>query len=171
MADIKDPFLVGQAKTASILSSVGDGLAWMGQGVNSKGLPLGKPDAIRNGMATASTGLRFGTTVLALGALTGLQIKQAYSKIQNDIRRKALIEDLIMHDPIIKEAPREKTLEYYATIYNIAPKISSEKPAVRELLQHFVKFGRIDLQTLKTLAETESKLQSPAGSVKDMIFG
>jgi hypothetical protein len=165
MAEIKDPYKVGQEKTANILSSFGNRL---GGGVAN----IGQAEDFSKGLSTLKTGIGLGTTLLAMGALTGMQLKQAYSRIQNDVRRKAMIEDLILNDMIIKEAPREQVLEWYATIYNIAPKVSAEKPAVRELLQHFVKFGRIDLQTLKTLAETESKLNSSSGmgSVKDLIF-
>lgn len=112
--------------------------------------------------------------VAGMTALASHSIKSILRKIQNDIRRKALIEDLMSHDPIIKEAPKEEVLEYYATIYNLAPTVSLEKPVVRELLQHFVKFGRIDLSTIKTLTETEGKLhsgkQQPAFGVKDVLM-
>lgn len=112
------------------------------------------------------------TPLLGVAALTTFGIKAILNKIQNDTRRKALIEDLLSNDPIIKEADKTKTLEYYATIYNIAPTVSLEKPVVRELLQHFVKFGRIDLATIKTLSETEEKTNSAqrgGTSIKDML--
>jgi hypothetical protein len=97
--------------------------------------------------------------VAGMTALASHSLRSILRKIQNDTRRKALIEDLMSHDPIIKEAPKEEVLEYYATIYNLAPTVSLEKPVVRELLQHFVKFGRIDISTIKTLTDTEGKAQ------------
>ncbi|MFP4019425.1 MAG: hypothetical protein ACLFUH_09270 [Bacteroidales bacterium] len=85
-------------------------------------------------------------------------------KIQNEPRRKAILEDLQMNDPVISEEDPEKVLEYYATIYNFAPDLTLDKSAVKELLQHFVRFGRVDLQTLKTLADTEKSIKQSKDS-------
>jgi len=108
---------------------------------------------------------------IGIASLTTFGLKAIINKIQNDTRRKALIEDLMSTDPIIKEADSTKVLEYYATIYNLAPTVSKEKPVVRELLQHFVRFGHIDLATIKTLTDTESKAANKPGgfSIKDFI--
>jgi len=97
-------------------------------------------------------------TMVGATALPLMAINRLKKKIQNDTRRKALIEDLYMNDPIIKDAEREDVLQYYATIYSVAPSVSLDKNVVRELLQNFVKFGRVDIQTIKTLAETEEKM-------------
>lgn len=96
---------------------------------------------------------------LAVGAAIPLMtINSMKNKIQNDTRRKALIEDLYQNDPIIKNADREEVIQYYATIFSIAPSVSLDKNVVRELLQNFIKFGRVDIQTIKTLAETERSI-------------
>lgn len=94
---------------------------------------------------------------LAFGGafVLGLTLK----KIQNSIRHKAIVEDLMTTDPIIKQAPREQVLEAYATIYNLAPRIALEKQIVRELLQHVVKFGRLDMQTVKMITDTEKTIK------------
>ena len=92
----------------------------------------------------------------ALGAIgLGLHLK----KIQNSIRHKAIVEDLMTTDPIIKQAPREQVLEAYATIYHLAPRIALEKQIVRELLQQVVKFGRLDMQTVKMITDTEKTIK------------
>lgn len=62
----------------------------------------------------------------------------------------------------------------YATIYHFAPKVSLDKVAVREVLQGFARFGKVDLQTLKMLAETEKALadpQSKAGVWGNILMG
>ena len=104
--------------------------------------------AVGSAVGTAAKGLG----ILAAGSYALSKIK---TKIQNEPRRKAIVEDLASNDPIIKEADKDQVLQYYATIYNIAPTVSLDKNAVREILQGFVRFGRVDVQTLKTLAETE----------------
>ena len=96
---------------------------------------------------------------------------KAYKQIMQNTRKKALIEDLLMTDPIIKNADKAEVMEYYALIDHMAPSISTEKPAVRELLQTFVRFGRVDMNTLKLLAETEkNKKQSMGTSIGDYAF-
>lgn len=64
-------------------------------------------------------------------------------------------------------------MEWYATIVHFAPTVSLDKNAVREILQGFARFGRVDLQTLKLLADTEKSMASdnsvPWGSVLRMI--
>ena len=113
----------------------------------------------------------FGTGA-ALGTIAYDRIKR---KIENEPRRRAILDDLSTNDPIISEADPEKVLQYYATIYNFAPEIALDKNAVQELLQHFIRFGRIDLQTLKTLAETEKTIeankdrQSTLGTVRGVL--
>lgn len=95
---------------------------------------------------------------LAGASLGYFAFKQIKDKIQNDTRRKALIEDLHMNDPIISQADKDEVLQYYATIYQIAPKLSLEKNTVKELLQNFIKFDRVDIQTIKSLADTEKSM-------------
>jgi len=108
----------------------------------------------------------------ALGTIAYDRIKR---KIENEPRRRAILEDLSTNDPIISEADPEKVLQYYATIYNFAPEIALDKNTVQELLHHFIRFGRIDLQTLKTLAETEKTIeankdrQSTVGAVRGVL--
>ena len=92
---------------------------------------------------------------LGLSLISGFALAAKMRQLQNDTRRKAIIEDLCNTDPILKGADKKEILTYYATIYNMAPLVSLDKPTVRELLQNFIKFGRVDMQTIKTLTETE----------------
>ena len=94
--------------------------------------------------------------ILALGA--GLVINSLIKRIKNDTRRSALIEDLMLTDPIISRAPKDQVMSFYATINNIAPTVAIDKNATKSLLQHFISFGGIDLPMIKMLAETHSAI-------------
>lgn len=93
--------------------------------------------------------------LFAAGGLMAYGVNQLMTKLQNDTRRKALIDDLITNDPILKSAGKQQVMEFYLTIMQVAPSISLDRNIVKELLQNFVKFGRIDINTIKTLAEIE----------------
>lgn len=112
-----------------------------------------------------------GLSMLATG---GLFMKRVYDRINNDVRRKSLIEDIALTDPLLKTVDKAQLMEWYATIYHFAPKVSLDKVAVREVLQGFARFGKVDLQTLKMLAETEKALadpQSKAGVWGNILMG
>ena len=47
----------------------------------------------------------------------GLLLKSLYAKISNDVRRKALIEDLRLNDPMLRKVDPAQLMEWYATIY------------------------------------------------------
>lgn len=111
---------------------------------------------------------------LTLAGASAVGLSMLVKKIKNDTRRKALIDDLMMYDPVIKDADKTTVLEYYATIVDVAPSVSLNKHVVKELLQTFIKFGRIDISTIKMLAETDDKVQKnlqlkPALKVKDFL--
>lgn len=111
--------------------------------------------SIAKSMAKNKDLLQGSLAAAGITSLAGMGISALLSKIQNDVRRKAIIEDLYMNDPLISQAPKDEVLQYYATIYNLAPKVSLEKNVVKELLQNFIKFGRVDVNTAKTLVDTE----------------
>ena len=106
---------------------------------------------------------------MATGAYAFEKLKR---KIQNEPRRKAILEDLRMNDPVISDADPEEVLRYYSTMYSVAPELSMDKNAVKEFLQNAVRFGRVDIQTIKSLAETEKSVkqnkdsQSVLGQIK-----
>lgn len=105
-------------------------------------------------------------TVGRVSSVAGLLIagstvlKKYYDKISNDVQRKSMLEDLCMHDPIIRGLDRKQVLEWYASIMHFAPTASKDKSLVRETLQSFARFGKPDLATLKMLAETEKAMDS-----------
>ena len=101
----------------------------------------------------------------------GLLLKSLYAKISNDVRRKALIEDLRLNDPMLRKVDPAQLMEWYATIYHFSPKASLDKSAVRELLRSFVTFGKVDLQTLKLLTETEKNLTPKTKSLWSELVG
>lgn len=112
-------------------------------------------DEIQELSSLLGAGLKATGTLIASGFLLN-RLKQ---KIQNNPRSRALIEDLIQNDPLIKEEDRDTVLQYYATIMNVAPSLALDKNAVRELLKQFIRFGKVDIQTLKILADTEKNIQ------------
>ena len=107
--------------------------------------------------------------------ISTILLKSLVNKIQNDMRRKAIIEDLATYDPILKNVDREQIKEWFATMYYYAPTMTADKNTVREILTGFARFGKIDLSTLKTLAETEEKLrkarnESPLSSLLSKVM-
>lgn len=114
-----------------------------------------------------------GLSVAGAVVTGGLVIGKVINKIKNDIRRKSLLEDLHLNDPLLRDIDKAQLMEWYATIVHFAPTVSLDKNAVREILQGFARFGRVDLQTLKLLADTEKSMASdnsvPWGSVLRMI--
>ena len=123
-------------------------------------------------LASAAKAVGSIAPLLNAGIVGGYALRQLIARLQNDNRRKAIIEDLSATDSMLKEVDRERLLEWYATIYHYAPKMSLDKVTVRELLQQFARFGRIDLQTLKTMAETEKALSQSKSSegIKNKLF-
>ena len=114
-----------------------------------------------------------GLSVVGAIVTGGLVIGKVINKIKNDIRRKSLLEDLRLNDPLLRDIDKAQLMEWYATIVHFAPTVSLDKNAVREILQGFARFGRVDLQTLKMLADTEKSMATentvPWGSVLKMI--
>lgn len=114
-----------------------------------------------------------GLSVVGAIVTGGLVIGKVINKIKNDIRRKSLLEDLRLNDQLLRDIDKAQLMEWYATIVHFAPTVSLDKNAVREILQGFARFGRIDLQTLKMLADTEKSMATentvPWGSVLKMI--
>lgn len=106
--------------------------------------------------------------MLAVGSLVmgGAAIAKAIKEVRNDVRRKRLITELHTTDPVLSELSPEQILEWYATIYNFAPHFSLDKSAVKEVLQNFARFGRVDVNTLKMLADTEKSTQQAAAAGK-----
>lgn len=100
---------------------------------------------------------------LGMAGISAVVFKSIINKIQNDMRRKAIIEDLANYDPMLKNVDREQLKEWFATMYYYAPTMTADKNTVREILTGFARFGKVDLSTLKTLAETEEKLRKASG--------
>lgn len=112
------------------------------------------------GTSTAKI-LSVGSLVLASSALI-----KSIKEVQNDSRRKQLITELHHNDPVLSKIPEDQVLEWYATIYHFAPHFSLDRSAVREVLQNFARFGRVDVNTLKMLADTEKSTQAAASDNK-----
>lgn len=122
---------------------------------------FGAAQEVAKGFSMPSSALRIGAGI----ALSGLVMKKLVDKLNNDINRKALIENLAISDPVLKNVDKKQLLEWYATIYHCAPKLSLDKATVREVLTTFARFGKVDVQTLKTLAESEENI-AKADSVR-----
>lgn len=151
----KSAFLGAARRAAGRLGSAIKGTAKKFEQGMAEPISSGGPSRAKNMGDIAKTVTFTGSAA----TLPYIAINHLKKQIQNDTRRKALIEDLYMNDPVISQADREEVIEYYATILSVAPSISLDKNVVRELLQNFIKFGRVDLQTIKTLADTEKTMK------------
>ncbi len=159
-------------KTAGIGQSVRDFANAAGRGAGAfahdlrRFLSVESNGELLKNMGTLTKDMSIGAFALTSA---GLGMKAVINKIQNDTRRSAIIQDLIETDPVLKEADPDQVMEYYAMIYRVAPRLSLEKLAVKELLQNFIKFGRVDIQSIKMIAETEHKLSPETFNLRDML--
>lgn len=90
----------------------------------------------------------------ALGA-AGVMANKFIGSMNLSMTQSNLIKKLMQTDPIISAANKDQVLSFYKTICNMAPKVSTDENVVKDLLLNFIKFGRIDMQSLKLLVETE----------------
>ena len=72
-------------------------------------------------LASAAKAVGSIAPLLNAGIVGGYALRQLIARLQNDTRRKAIIEDLSATDSMLKEVDRERLLEWYATIYHYAP--------------------------------------------------
>ena len=92
--------------------------------------------------------------------LGGVLIKKLIDNIRNDSNKKRIIEDLALNDPVLNEIDKPTLLEWYATICHYAPTLCTDKQTVSEILHNFARFGKVDMSTLKMLADTEKSLSA-----------
>ena len=97
-----------------------------------------------------------GAAVLSGGVLAGSVLKSAYDAIRNNYKAKQVFES-VANDPRLSKVDKGTLLEWFAAIYHYSPTAATDKATVKELLQQFATFGKVDLQTLKTLSEIEDK--------------
>jgi hypothetical protein len=121
--------------------------------------------AIQDGFSSNDLGRNMDATKLLGGYATSAVLgaygmKKVIDGILNDRSRWGMLEDLMMNDGIISKAEPQRVKEFYATIHHLAPSISGDKNVVRELLQNFVKFDRVDINSVKALADTQKSFTS-----------
>ena len=107
--------------------------------------------------------LNWGGSAAKIGVglmLSGVLIKKLIDSIKNDSNKKRIIEDLALNDPVLKEVEKSTLLEWYATLCHYAPTLCTDKQTVGEVLRNFARFGKIDINTLKMLADTEKSISS-----------
>jgi len=119
-----------------------------------------------NIVGKAGIGAAKATVGIALGVWGA---KKIIDGLMNDHTRKALLEDLLLNDIIISQADPEKVKSFYATIHHLAPKLSGDKNIVRELLQNFVKFDRVDMNSIKAMADTQKSMSNGDTSLISML--
>lgn len=139
-------FVEGFAKAASFLS------ASRGSGTNTKSMGdevvLGMGEAIGKGMG--SLGLALGAT--AIGTLYGA----AKDMNLHNLFLKAL-ERAVNSNTILKEASKERVIQYAETIFKFAPNVATDANLLSSILANAVHGEGIDPMTIKTLTELESK--------------
>lgn len=109
-----------------------------------------------------------GLGLVAATAVTGSTI---ISRLNNDSRRKAIIEDLARNDMLLRQVPKDQLISWYGVICQYGPKTSLNKEVTKELLHTFARFGKIDMPTLKTIADTEKSLASATELSMGRMFG
>lgn len=72
-----------------------------------------------------------------VGAQSAEELQNEAATLDND-QRQALLQDLMVTDPIISEADPQNVMDMYSTIVNIAPKVSMHKEIVRSMLRQAV---------------------------------
>jgi len=156
-----------QTKTAGIFRA----MAAAGKGaVNFAGRGIGAAaNAVGGGVGAAADAVGGGARLAAIGALGAFAASRAIDKVRADINKKALIEDMMVNDPILKQEDPAKVLDYYATINTFAPHVAKDKNAVRELITSFIRFGRVDMPTIEMLTKTEKNMAGIDGSAS-MLF-
>jgi hypothetical protein len=110
-------------------------------------------------------------TVGGMAATAVMAGKSIVNKLNNDTRRKALIEDLARNDSILRQVPKDKLIAWYGVIYQYGPQTSLNKEVTKDLLHTFARFGRVDMPTLKTLAETEKAMAGTNAWSPSSTFG
>ena len=96
-------------------------------------------------------------------------LSKAVGKVMADARKKRVLEELKKEDPIIKAASPGKVLAFYGTIQLMAPRLAADKNIVKELLQNFIKFDRVDLNSIKTLADTHKSMAGADVKIQDLM--
>lgn len=107
--------------------------------------------------------------VLAMGAISAYTIKQIVDKVKNDVRKKRIIEDLSLNDPMLKHVDKDTLMRWYATICYYAPTLANNKLTAAEVLQNFAKFGKIDFNTIKMLIDTEKSISETEKNRGDVV--
>lgn len=92
----------------------------------------------------------------AMAAVAGtFVLKTILDKLKNDVRKKRIIEDLALNDPLLKTVDKRQLYHWYATLCYYAPTLADDKLTVTEVLQNFARFGKVDFNTIKMLVESE----------------
>jgi len=151
-------------KTAGMFGNMGNVMGHIGKGMASA-------DAETAFTAAGQMGkMGLGAAKFGAGAILGVWgAKKIIEGLMNDHTRKALLEDLLLNDIIISQADPEKVKSFYATIHHLAPKLSADKNIVRELLQNFVKFDRVDMNSIKAMVDTQKSMSSGESSMMTMF--
>ena len=140
-------------KTASFL---GDSLRGAKQWATDKAMKY--VDGVNKYAPKAKSPVRVAVGSIGIIGTTAFALAKGIQTIRRDMTRKRLIEELGRTDPVLSRVEPEQLMEWYAAIYHLAPTISLDKSSVREILQNFARFGRVDVNTLKMLADTEKSV-------------
>ena len=105
-----------------------------------------------------------GAAVLTGGLLAGGLVRSTYNAIKQDNKARQVFE-MLTRDPQLSRIDPGTLAEWFAAIYHYSPTAATDRATAKELMHQFATFGKVDLQTLKTLAEIEEKRTS---AYKDM---
>jgi len=77
----------------------------------------------------------------------------------DEAKYSALIQDLVMTDPILSEEDEDKILDLYNTIKSVAPELAKDKNVVRVVLRQGAQYDGIAAPDLAQLVEAERNIQ------------
>jgi hypothetical protein len=109
---------------------------------------------------SGALGKGIGGLAVALGA-TSVGTLYGHAKNMN-LHSKFLqaLEHAVSNNSILKEAKREKVLQYAESIFKFAPNVSTDPNILTSILANAVLGDGMDIMTMKTLTDLEDKYTS-----------
>jgi hypothetical protein len=86
----------------------------------------------------------------------------------DNVRRKLLLEDLIVNDPIISGADQNKVIAAYGTLLKTAPAVSLQKDVVRSVLREMVNTEAFSPYDAKNLIDLDMSVQKRTRMAKEL---
>jgi hypothetical protein len=87
------------------------------------------------------------------------------SETMHNFRRKMLLEDLIVNDPVLAEEDPDTVINAYRNLMDLAPEVSLNREVVRAILRQSVHSSAISPYDAKSFVDLEEALKSVRGTM------